>query len=175
MKRILFLVAILATLTTAVGDVAANKLNLAQLKNISQRYRFAMEVGTPGSEDHKFVYANNRNRLFVYKIKSDGLELDWENSNMGSRVTGMIIGDLYGDGVTRLVTGSVRGRVMIYDFTNYDLEYENIQGEYTIINHMAAANLDDDPQKEIVILANDLMFIFDSFNRKYPVAEHGAV
>jgi len=160
---IIGVVAVLA-LGVATQDGHCQKPDLAQLKSIASGYRFAMEVRPPGG-DQLFIYANNRNRLFVYKLTKDGLELKWENAALGARAAGIVVSDLYGDGRLKLTVATARGRLLIYDLESFDLEYENIQNDYSSIHHLATANLDDDPQEELVLIANDRLYIVDGVSR----------
>ena len=48
--------------------------------------------------------------------------------------------------------------MLIYDLATYQLEWENTQLRYTRIDFMTPANLDPDPQQEVVILADDRLY-----------------
>lgn len=161
MKAILLATTFLVVAMAAV----AQDLDVDAMSNLTSKYIMSIQVGTPGTPSHRFVYTNNRARLFVYKIEDGKLKKDWETVDLGSKAASMFVTDLYGDGTSKLVVATIRGRLLIYDFATYDLEWENLQDGYTSIDYMSHANLDDDPQEEIVIIADRLIYIFDGLNR----------
>jgi len=146
----------------AVGQA---KVDLGAMKLITERYPMAVQVGTPGTEGFRFVYTNSAARLHVFRVKSGKLTKDWETTDLGSRAASMFVIDLYGDGVLKLVVGTIRGRVLVYDFDSYSLEWENLQNRYTALDYLCPANLDNDPQQEIIVIADKIMTIYDGLNK----------
>ena len=155
----------MTTLAMLAAPALGQEVDLNAMSNLTNKYIQSMQVGTPGTPSHRFVYVNARARLFVYKINEGVLEKDWEAVDLGSKAATMVVTDLNGDGTTKLVVATIRGRVLIYDFDTYNLEWENLQDGYTSIDYMAHANLDGDPQQEIVIIADRLLYIYDGFNK----------
>jgi hypothetical protein len=153
------LVGILFVATAGTAD--AEKLGLEQLKEVGHKYRFALDYVSADGKDHRFIYANNRNRLFVYKVSDEGITVDWEVGNLGSRVTALTVTDVRGDGRMSIVIATSRGRILAYGLEEYDLEYENINDKFGLISTMAVANIDDDVQQELIILGGNRLYIFD--------------
>lgn len=150
------------------GSVHAGPPPAADLKALSAaacKFYLTVETGTPGQPDYRFIYADRSGHIHVYAVKDGVLKQEWETTTLGSRATSLFVTDLYGDGKLELVVSTIAGRVLIYDFATYELQWENLQLRFTRIDYMAAANLDGDPQQEVVILADDRVFIFDSYNR----------
>jgi hypothetical protein len=141
------------------------KVDLGAMKLLTERYPMAIQVGTPGTEGHRLVYTNSAARLHVLRVKDGKLTKDWETTDLGSRAASMYVSDLYGDGVLKLIVATIRGRVLIYDFDSYNLEWENLQDRYKAIEYMVLANIDGDPQQECVLFADKLMIIYDGLNR----------
>jgi hypothetical protein len=141
------------------------KVDLGAMKLITERYPMAIQVGTPGTEGFRFVYTNSAARLHAYRVKNGKLTADWETTDLGSRAAAMFVTDLYGDGALKLVVGTIRGRVLIYDFDSYSLEWENLQNRYAALDYLCPANLDNDPQQEIIVVADKVMAIFDGLNK----------
>jgi len=165
-KTVLWAAAIAAaTLAACVPARGQNKVDLGAMKLITERYPMAIQVGTPGAEGFRFVYTNSSARLHVYRVKGGKLVKDWETTDLGSRAVSMFVTDLYGDGHLKLVVATVRGRVLIYDFDSYNLEWENLQNRYTALDYMLPANLDADPQQEIIVIADNIMAFFDGLNK----------
>lgn len=160
MKRHITTIIAVALLISGGAAGRSRADDLARLRAVAQQYRFALEVEKP---KHKFLYVNNRNRLFVYRVSPEGkLKLDWENTNLGAPATSLIVTDVYGDGVPKLTVATARGRILVYDFDSYDLEYENINDDYGAVTAMAIAHLDDDASQEFVILGDETLYIVDA-------------
>lgn len=143
----------------------AQEVDFTAMSKLTSKFMMTLQVGTPGTPSFRFVYTNSQARLFVYRIEKGKLVKDWETSDLGSKAASMFVTDLYGDGSNKLLVGTVRGRVLLYDFATYDLEWENLQDGYSAVNYMAHANLDQDPQQEVVILADRLLYIYDGYNK----------
>jgi hypothetical protein len=143
-------------------DVTVDPVDIAR---VAGRYYMMTTVGAPGKPDYRLIYTDQAGPLHVEKIEDGALVSDWESTTLGTRATSLFVTDLYGDGKQKMVVSTIGGRVLIYDLASYQLEWENLQLRYTRIDFMAPANLDNDPQQEVVILADDHLFIFDGYNR----------
>lgn len=146
------------------GDSYA-AFDLQRMQKLVDRYDHCLEVGTPGTAGHRFIYSNKQMYLHVYRVEGDELVQEWETTALGSRIASMVVSDLYADGELKLVIGTMQGRVLIYDLGSYTLEWENTNSDFDRIADLKTANLDQDPQEEIVILANNLLHIIDGFER----------
>ncbi len=166
MKRtILVALAVAATVACSAGTAVTTELDYDTFSQTMGKFYLTAEIGTPGQPDYRFFYADKSGHVHVYTVDNGKLETEWEVTTLGSRATTLIVTDLYGDGKQKLVTSSINGRLLIYDVASYQLEWENLQQRFVRIEHAALANLDGDKQLEAIILADDLMFIFDSYNR----------
>jgi hypothetical protein len=164
MKRLVWAAAVV--MASAHSTVAyAKDIDPAALSRLAGKFFMTMTTGAPGSENFRFIYTDQAGHVHVLRIDKGALRQDWESTTLGSRATSMFVCDLYADGKQKLVISTLGGRILIYDFATYELEWENIQLRYTRIDFMAPANLDSDPQQEIVILADDRVYIFDGYNR----------
>jgi hypothetical protein len=164
MKRLSLLAAMLCLGCGSVRAVA-DGADAAAVSRAAQKFYMTIEIGTPGQEDYRFIYTDRAGHLHVYAMKDGALNMAWEATTLGSRATALFVTDLYGDGRTKLVASTIGGRVLIYDLATYELEWENLQQRYVRVDHMEHANLDNDRQQEVVILADDRLFIFDGYNR----------
>lgn len=151
----------------AASGVQAGKIDQRVLDNVTKRFQFAIQVGTPGGDDHRLLYADFQRHIHVYRIKDGELELEWETTNLGARVTSMFVVDLYGDGNEKLVVATAGGRILIYTMGDYDLEWENLQDKFDRVDYMVSENLDGDPQRELVFIADGILYIYDSLNKNF--------
>lgn len=149
------------------GRAGAERVDTARLDRITQQFPFAIQTGTPGGDDHRLIYADFQTHVHVFKIKDGEMELDWETTNLGSRVTSLFVDDLYGDGQQMLAISTAGGRIVFYRMGDFSQEWENLQDPFDRVDYMVAANLDDDPQHELVFIADGLLYIYDSLNKNF--------
>jgi len=159
--------ALLAVVCLGCGSVSAvaDSADPAALHDAANKFYLTIETGTPGQNDYRFIYADKAGHVHVYSLDGGRLKQDWEATTLGTRATALFATDLYGDGKQKLVVSTQGGRVLIYDLATYELDWENLQTRYVRIDHMLHANLDGDRQQEVVLLADDRIFIFDGYNR----------
>jgi hypothetical protein len=166
MKRSI-LVALAAAAAVACGASRAvtTETDWQSFSRTMGRFYLTAELGTPGADDYQFFYADKSAHVHVYGMTDGALQKQWEVTTLGSRATSLIVADLYGDGKQKLALTSINGRLLIYDVKSFQLEWENLQQRFSRVDYAAVANLDNDRQLEVIVLADDMMFIFDSYNR----------
>lgn len=166
MTRVLLLSVCLAmSLACASAQAREDAINPSDIARVSSRFYLVQTSGTFGKPDYRFIYTDQAGHLHVERVEDGAMVSDWESPALGSRATSLFVTDLYGDGKKKMVVSTIGGRVLIYDLASYQLEWENLQLRYVRIDFMAPANLDTDPQQEVVILADDRLYIFDGYNR----------
>jgi hypothetical protein len=143
------------------------EVDLERMDEVTKKFPFAIQVGTPGGDDHRFLYADFQTHIHVYRVKERGLELEWETTNLGSRASSMFVTDLYGDGDLKLAVSTTAGRIILFTMDGYDQEWENLQDPFDSILYMVSDNLDDDPQQELVFIADGKLHIYDSLNKNF--------
>jgi len=164
LRRLLLLLGV-AAIAAAAGGARAEKVDLDRMEAIAKQFPFAIEIGTRGAANHRFIYADTRTHIHVYKVKDGELEPDWETTNLGSRVTSMFVADLFGDGKDKLVVSTAAGRIIFYGLQDYDQVWENLQDPFDRVQYMVASNLDEDVQQELVFIADGYLHIYDSLNK----------
>lgn len=155
-------------LMLAVGCAATApgaNLDVKTLEQFADQFPFAILYGNEKDHNLRFIYADRQAHVHVFKVEEGKLRLDWENTNLGTRVTSIFVTDLYGDGTEKLVISTAGGRIMIYDMDGYDLDWENLQDPFDQIEYMIAENLDDDPQEELIFIADRILHIYDSLKK----------
>jgi len=161
----IFLTVVLVLSGSLATAAHATEVNMDRLDVMTTKYQMCMQVGTPGTPSWRFIYTNLQARLFAYKVQDGRLVKDWEAVDLGSKAVSVFVDDIYGDGAPKLVLATVRGRLLIYDMDTYDLEYESLQLGFKVIDYMTHANLDSDPQDEVVLIADTKLYIFDALNK----------
>jgi hypothetical protein len=150
-----------------VGFADAKPVDLEILRDLTEKYNFAIQVGDESSGTLRFLYADNNNHLHIYKLTDGYFTLDWEQTNLGTRVVSMFVTELYGDGRAMLVVATFGGRILVYDMDGYDLEWENLQDPFESISYLVSENVDTDPQEELIFVSVDKLIIYDSLNKTF--------
>lgn len=161
----IFLAVVLVLSGSLLAPAHAQEIDIEGLDEMTTKYQMCMQVGTPGTPSWRFIYTNLQARLFAYKVKDGRLVKDWEAVDLGSKAVSVFVDDIYADGAPKLVLATVRGRLLIYDMDTYDLEYESLQLGFKVIDYMTHENLDQDPQDEVVLIADKKLYIFDALNK----------
>lgn len=164
--RITLVLAVFVTVNLA-GAASAEKVDLEAMKALTSKYDFVIQYGDAAAGNLRFIYTCNSNHVHVYKYNDGYLDLDWEQTNLGTKVTSLFIAELYGDGRPMLALSTIGGRILVYDMDGYDLEWENLQDPFESIHYMVADNLDNDPQYELVFIAADKLILYDALNRTF--------
>ncbi len=165
MKRVSLLICFFGYLLLLGGAVQAGEITAERLKQLSSRFPFAI-VLEPGEEQAvRFLFADINRHIHIYRLEKGKLVLEWETTNLGSPVTALFIADLFKDGEREIVIGTASGRILIYGAREYDLLWENLQDRFDKIECMTSANIDTDPQDELIFVADSFLYIYDSENK----------
>ncbi len=76
----------------------------------------------------------------------------WRSPSLNGEIRGVFVNDIDGDGESEIVAYTSQGDFFIYGLVNHNLKYKSPEGGYATINCMIIANLDDDPEKEILFI-----------------------
>lgn len=140
-------------------------IDMNKMKELTSRFPFCIVMNENDPARMKFIYADYAQHIHIYAQQKGKLVLDWETTNLASRIVSLFIADLFKDGVPELVVATEAGRILIYDTQSYDLIWENLQHPFQKISCVTSSDIDSDPQDELIFLADDALYIFDSLNR----------
>jgi hypothetical protein len=133
------------------------------IEKLAVRYKFFVTIEPKGDEPGRFVYADN-DHIHVYHIRSDEIEEDWMQA-LGTRASALFTTDIEHDGSMEIVVGTRNGRVLVYSTTNYDVLWENLQDRFESVEAIVSADIDRDPQEELIILAEGILYVFDGVSK----------
>ena len=99
------------------------------------------------------VYGDGRGYIRILKADNEDTFTEvWKSPPLNSPIRGLFIQDLDGDGETEIVVYTADGNIYIYGYQSHDLIYKTPEGTYQNINCMVVANLDRDPQMELLFI-----------------------
>jgi hypothetical protein len=165
MKRYLLYACLICFGLGCNNPARSSDINTGELKKLTDRFPFAIVVDGDEENAARFVYANVNGNIHIYRIDGGKLKLEWETTNLGSRVTSLFVKDIYSDGGQYLVIATAGGRILIYDLEEYELLWENLQDTFEKIESMVSANIDQDQQDELIFIADSYLYIYDSLNK----------
>ena len=129
------------------------------------QFRFAKIVPVESDNTWGILYSDNYNKIQLFKATDKGLRLEWKLASLGAPVVEFFYADVEGDGRNEIIIATVNGRVLIYDAYEYQNTWENLSDRFDVITAMQIADIDDDPQLEVVLIANDRLFIYDGLTK----------
>src|SRR5262245_44894181 len=99
MKRsILVALASAAVVACGASRAVTTQVDYGSFSKTMGKFYLTAELGTPGSDDYRFFYADKSSHVHIYALSDGVLEKQWEVTTLGSRATSLIVSDLYGDG-----------------------------------------------------------------------------
>jgi hypothetical protein len=144
---------------------AIQQLDPYTVQETLSRFPFAMVVPLSGEEGWGVIYANTIGNLHVLRHTEKGWRLEWKLTNLGAKIANFLIDDIEGNGVLELIVATIDGQILIYSMDTYDVVWENLESRFEKISTMAVANIDNDPQLEFIIIADDRIHILDGLNK----------
>lgn len=166
-NRSLYLVLAVVVLCFVATRAPSQPVNLENLQKLTDKYQFVTQYGSADEGNLRILYTDQLAHVHIYRLEDGRFELDWEQTNLGTRVTSLFVADLYGDGRPMLVISTFGGRILVYDMDGFDLQWENLQDPFKQIEYLVAEDVDTDPQKEFIFVADDKLIIYDSLTQAY--------
>ncbi|MBN1163084.1 MAG: hypothetical protein JXB45_00760 [Candidatus Krumholzibacteriota bacterium] len=136
-----------------------------EMQSVCGRFQLAKLIPLDNGHAWGFVYADVYGKIFVKRATQKGWKTDWELVNLGAKVRNFFILDIENDGVQEMVIATMSGRLLIYSMGDYRNIWENLEDDFTSIEAVAVKNVDNDPQMEIVVLADKKIYIIDALDK----------
>lgn len=160
------LLVMLITLCASFTPVrATQQLDPYTTQGNLSRFPFAQVVPLSGEDGWGVIYATTIGNIHVLRYTDKGWKLDWKLANLGAKIANFLIDDIEGDGVLELIVATVNGQILIYSMDTYDVLWENLESRFEKITTMVVADIDNDPQLEFIIIADDRIHVMDGLNK----------
>jgi hypothetical protein len=155
---------VVAVSSSCLGESQSIDLTAEGLATMSEAYRFFLVLGGTEESPLRYIYADVAAHLHAYAVKNGRSELEWETASLGSPVTSLFLTDVDANGTKDIMVSTARGRIIVYDAVDFERTHENFLDRFESISCMTSANLDNDPQEEVIFIAEGLLNIYDGKN-----------
>ncbi len=143
----------------------SEEMTAEALSDMAKTYRYFFVLDPSPEGFPRYMYSDVAAHIHVFVVKKGRPQLDWETATLGSAVTALFVTDVDGDGRKEIMVATARGRIIVYDAQTYDRIHENFLEPFESIECMTSANLDNDPQEEIIFIAEKRLNIYDGKSR----------
>jgi hypothetical protein len=110
----------------------------------------------------RFTMGDSNGLLHVYEARGAGYAEIWASRYLEGAVMALHVADVNDDGVQEIVVATDRGRVHLFAVEGFASLWSNVPGEYAGLSAATVANVDDDPQPELILCAGGRLVIFDA-------------
>jgi len=108
-----------------------------------------------------FVYGDTRGIVHHYVAEKGRLREKWKSFPLEGTVKKIEGADLNGDGRPEIVAATTGSRIYVWDTEKYELLWESVEEPFEAIQAMVVADIDRDPQLEIIVCADNKIVYFD--------------
>jgi outer membrane protein assembly factor BamB len=154
---LVFMVAPVALRAAAADE----RLDPTTMQEVFCRFPFAQVVPLDSLGAWGIMYADTYGKLHLLRATPKGWKLEWEVTNLGAKIRKFFVRDLDGNGIPEIIIATVDGRILVYSMETYQNIWQNLEDNFSSIEAIEVANVDDDPQLELVYLAEGHLYIVD--------------
>ena len=165
--RILLSVSMIACVLAPMGvhASASSQLDPYTMQQVFCRFPFAQVIPLDSLGGWGIMYADTYGKLHLLRATPRGWKLEWELTNLGAKIRKFFVRDLNGDGTMDIIVATVNGRILVYGMGSYQNLWENLEDNFTNITAIEVANVDTDPQLELVYVADSRLYIVDGVSK----------
>lgn len=125
-----------------------------------------------------YAVAERFGTVQVVKMDGRGSRTIWKSNQLAGIPEEVLVADLSGDGLDDALLCRTSGaRVYAWALDGFSPLWESLSGEYSQVSCFTAANVDEDPAAEIVMIANGRLVYVDgsTFTKQFTsIAEYAA-
>ena len=151
--------------TLWVALASAQERWLPESLSIDAVHRLAVRYDTfaavPNDPRGRVVYGTSRGHLHLLEYQGTRYREIWVSPSLVTRVREVQIADLRGDGRYAIIAYNTRGYLYVYDLDNYALVWQSPETQFRSVEALAVAQVDNDPQKELLFLSEGTLYIYD--------------
>ncbi|MDH3217538.1 MAG: hypothetical protein OEN01_14850 [Candidatus Krumholzibacteria bacterium] len=171
MKKIFVFVLLIVVGLGCRQGLQSESLNPEALRDLDKWFEYFVVLEPTENDPMRYIYADTGPHIHVYDVKDGRADLAWESTNLGSPITALLVRDVNRDGKPSIMVTTRNGRIIAFDLDTYEREWENFEEPFESIECLTAANIDRDPQDEVMFIATrlggggSLLYIYDAVTR----------
>lgn len=165
MFRFKILVLSLIICVVSAAQVGSQELDPFRIKQIFEPFPNVQVVPLDNGSSWGLMYADVYGKIYLKRATENGWKREWELASLGAKIRRFFVLDLDGNGVIEIVVATSGGKILIYEMQNYSNVWENVDMTFKEIAAIEIANVDDDRQYEIIVLAENKITIIDGLNK----------
>jgi hypothetical protein len=162
---IVLLVSTLALASSEARSAEGKDADCYMMQEVFCRFPFAQVIQLDSIGGWGLIYADTYGKLHVLKSTPKGWKLEWELTNLGVKIRRFFVRDLDVDGIPEIIVATVSGRILVYSTETYQNLWENLEDNYSSIQAMEVADVDADPQLELIFIADGRLHIVDGISK----------
>ncbi|MGM0483882.1 MAG: hypothetical protein ACQERI_04960 [Candidatus Krumholzibacteriota bacterium] len=160
------ILAVLLILTAVIAvDACSQELDPFRIKQIFEPFPNVQVVPLDNGNAWGMMYADVYGKIYLKRATENGWKREWELTSLGSKIKRFFVLDLDGNGIIEIVVATTGGKILIYEMESYSNVWENVEMDFKEITAIEIANVDDDPQYEFIVLADNTITIIDGLNK----------
>lgn len=112
-------------------------------------------IASEDGSDRRIVYGDRLGLIHVVRFQDDRFQEEWVSPTLKSAVSEVFVADINADGAVEIVAYTELGDIVFYRAENYKQIWRSTEDAFATISAMVVANIDDDPQMELVFCGED--------------------
>lgn len=164
-KRCLIYAFMALSAVVIVSAVKAQKLDPFEMKQEFERFPNVQVVPLDNGKAWGLMYADVYGKIYLKRATDRGWRREWELTSLGAKIRRFFVLDLDGDGTVEIIVATAGGKIIVYEMQTYNSVWENIESGFEEIKSIEIANVDNDNQFELVVLADKKIYILDGLNK----------
>jgi hypothetical protein len=165
MNRFKIIIPVFLLINILAGSVLSQEFDPFRIKQIFDPFPNVQVVPLDNGRGWGLMYADVYGKIYLKRATDNGWKREWELTSLGSKIRRFFVLDLDGNGIVEIIVATAGGQILIYDMQSYSNVWENVEMNFKEIAAIEIANVDDDPQYEFIVLAENRITIIDGVNK----------
>ncbi len=162
---IVLVVSMIAFASSAARPASGEDAECYMMQDAFCRFPFAQVIPLDSVGGWGLIYADTYGKLHLLRATPRGWKLEWELTNLGVKIRKFFVRDLDGNGVPEIIIATVNGRILVYSTETYQNIWENLEDNFSTIQAIEVADVDADPQLELVYIADGRLCMVDGASK----------
>jgi hypothetical protein len=134
----------------------------AELDGLDAKFQaFAYFPWTDKDEDAGFLYGDSKGLVHYYVSERGRLREKWKSFPLDGTIQQVFAADLDNNGIPEIIAYTASARIYVWKIGKFELLWESVEEKFKAIQAIVIADVDRDPNLEIVVCADNKILYFD--------------